>query len=490
MIFTLSFKTGTIPLEWKHALVVPVHKKGDKSNVENYRPISLTCLSMKIFEYIIRDILINKCEHLLDPRQHGFLRNKSCTTQMIPFSNKLAFTLNKSSRTDVIYFDFAKAFDSVSHDMILHKLKHQFGIDGLLLKFMKSYLENRTQQVAVDGSKSLPLDVLSGVPQGSVLGPLLFVIFINDMQSQISDGTQIALYADDTKIWREICSDADQDQLQRDIDALYRWSVDNRMRFHPDKCKVLVVTLKHVRNELPFDRYGYHLNNTYLDYVSREKDLGVITREDLSWSNHCVDLVSKANQRLGLVRRTCHFTKDRNQRRVLYLALVRSIFEHCSVVWKPHTTTHLESFDKLQKRAVKWILNEPLSSYSDTVFVTKQFELDLLPMRSKFLFTDLVLFHKIVYNLVNINFPDYIIQLNPSLVTRTRQYASVSDGDDLLKFRCTARNRINAFSHSFFPRNVEEWNSIPLHIRQIPDPKDFYIELKKFIWSNLGFSLD
>jgi len=192
--------------------------------------------------------------------------------------------------------------------------------------------------------------------------------------------------------------DSDHQQLQRDIDALYHWSQVNRMKFHPDKCKVLVVTLKRVQNILPFDRFAYHLNGTYLDYMVNEKDLGVIVSEKFSWGTHCKSLINKVNQRLGLVRRTCHFTKCSNQHRVLYLALIRSIFEHCSPIWHPHHTTHLELSEILQRRAVKWILREPLSSYSDSEFLRKQYKLDLLPMRSKFVLTDLVLFHKLYIN--------------------------------------------------------------------------------------------
>ena len=158
ILFNLSFLTGLIPPDWKLASVVPVFKMGDKNSVENYRPISFTSLVMKVFERCIKTSLLSVCEEYLGPRQHGFLNNKSCVTQMIPFANDLALTVDTRSRTDVIYFDFAKAFDSVSHDLILSKLKTNYKVDGLMLNFVKSYLKGRRQQVLVG---NCPLSSLS-----------------------------------------------------------------------------------------------------------------------------------------------------------------------------------------------------------------------------------------------------------------------------------------------------------------------------------------
>ena len=218
ILFKTSYNIGQIPLQWKLANVVPIHKKGSKALVENYRPISLTSLVMKVFERIVRDELLAKCHHRLNNFQHGFLPQKSCTTQMLYYIDSLSLSLNDNIRSDVIYFDFAKAFDTVSHDIILQKLKYRFHIDGTLLKFIMNYLQHRKQCVVVGGTKSNYRDVTSGVPDE----------FIDDMSECISDGTNIVLYADDTKIWRKIETWNDHLILQNDINALHEWSVRNK----------------------------------------------------------------------------------------------------------------------------------------------------------------------------------------------------------------------------------------------------------------------
>ena len=180
-LFKLSYISGEIPSEWKLANVVPVHKKGSKNEVSNYRPISLTSLIMKTYERVIRDELLAKCGHLIDPRQHGFMNSKSCTTQLVSFCDSLALSLNDNIRSDIIYFDFQKAFDSVSHDIILQKLKYQYHIDGSMLRFFQNYLKDRSQRVVIGNKVSTSCNVNSGVPQGSIVGPTLFILFLNDI---------------------------------------------------------------------------------------------------------------------------------------------------------------------------------------------------------------------------------------------------------------------------------------------------------------------
>ena len=245
-LFKKSYDTGNIPTEWKHANVVPLHKTASKSNVQNYRPISLTSIIMKTYEQIIREELMLRCESFIDSRQHGFLPKKSCSTQMVSFCDKLALSLNDCEKTDVIYFDFSKALDSVNHDMILHKLKYTYNIDGYLLRFFVNYLRGRTQQVVVGNCSSCSRPENSGVPQGSIIGPILFVLFINDIAEGISPGTDLTLYADDTKMWRIIRFESDHYILQSDINCLYEWSQRNKMNFHPSKCKVLGLSCTHI----------------------------------------------------------------------------------------------------------------------------------------------------------------------------------------------------------------------------------------------------
>ena len=358
--FNLVYNIGCIPSEWKISNVVPIHKKDDKSDAENYRPISLVSLVMKVFERIMCEELLNHTEAKIDPRQHGFLRNKSCNTNLLSFTNLVAVSLHDKVGVDVVYFDFAKAFDTVSHDLILLKLKNQYNIDGNLLKFFVNYLQDRKQRVIFNNCSSEFIDVLSGVPQGSILGPLLFVLFINDIYKEIDKDTNIGLYADDTKMWRKIFSEHDCVLLQKDINTLYDWSLKNKMHFHPEKCKILQIH----NNEplctkiLPLAKYHYFINKDFIDFTECQRDLGVLVNSNFKWDDHQQKVLNKAHQMLGITKRSCHYIIDPRKRRSLYLSLVRSQFEHCSSIWRPITETEIFNFEKLQKKAIKWIFSE------------------------------------------------------------------------------------------------------------------------------------
>ena len=482
LLFKISYNTGSLPKEWKIANVVPIHKKGSKDDIKNYRPISLTSLVMKTFERILKDELLIRTSHLLDCRQHGFLNFKSCTTNMVNFTDKLVMSINDTQTlsTDVIYFDFSKAFDSVNHDLILHKLKYEYAIDGSLLKFLMNYLGEREQSVVLDGIKSSSKPVLSGVPQGSILGPILFVLFINDLPQGISEDTHLALYADDTKIWRSIRNEEDIVQLQKDINNLHMWSINNKMMFHPDKCKV--VTIKHKPSPLamlPFVAYHYHLAENLLSYADSERDLGVHVNKSFNFNEHCEKLLIKANQQFGILKRTCHFVTNKNRRRVLYLALVRSQFEHCSPIWRPCGNTMINKFENFQKKCIKWILSELELSYSNEVYLRKCKQVNILPLLYRFMFNDMNLFHKVVYKIIPVTMPDYLTLYSGDSRLRSTHLDNLCFVSNI----ASTTTSISNLNKSFFFRSHTLWNFLPFDLRNSMIPSQFKIKLAKHYWN-------
>ena len=482
-IFKVSYNSGYIPREWKMANVVPIFKKGDKSVVDNYRPISLTCLVMKIFERIVKDKILDITADRLDTRQHGFLAEKSCTTNMVTFCDSLALSLNENLLNHVVYFDFAKAFDSVNHDALLNKLKDLYGINGTLLKFLNNYLSERFQKVVIGSESSSTLRVNSGVPQGSILGPLLFVLFINDLPSGLSDDTKVALYADDTKIWRTIRSNSDCISLQNDINYLSNWAIENKMKFHPSKCKILAVSPR--TSQMYTSSYQYFLGNSPLNYVECEKDLGVDVTPKLCWNAHCERIYSKACQQLGIVKRNGHIITDSRRRRALYLSLVRSQFENCSIVWRPSTLTMQNKLESLQKRAIKWIFCEENRSYSSEEYLRKCKSIDILPLTLKFDLNDLIFLHKVLSGCVPITLPYYLSYYNGNSRLRSTHLDSLCLVSSITPRSGLATTRTtNPFSKSFFYRSHLLWNSLPFELREIQSTALFKSKILKHLWKS------
>ena len=276
-LFNMSLSLGKMPENWKLANITPVLKKGDKGQCENYRPISLLCMVSKVFEHVIMNQIKNEITPLITPFQYGFLNGKSTETQLLHVYSFINDILDISGRVDIIYLDFTKAFDSVPHHFPLHKLK-SFGINGVLYEWFCSYLTGRKQCVIIEGDLSDWCDVASGVPQGSILGPLLFLMYINDMVEELSESTNIALFADDAKIYSKIKSSNDHQALQRNLSKLEDWSNLWKLKFNSNKCKVLRRVLKHDS--------VYRMNDEILENVTSFNDLGVLIIKDLDWQAH------------------------------------------------------------------------------------------------------------------------------------------------------------------------------------------------------------
>ena len=296
-LFQQSIDKGEIPKEWSLANICPLFKKGDRSLACNYRPVSLTCVPCKLLEHIVcSNIMAHLDEHrLLSEKQHAFRKWHSCETQLITVIDDWAKILDNKGQVDTFILDFEKAFDTPPHELLKSKL-FSYGIGGKTLKWIDAFLCFRQQRVVVNGVKSDWAPVVSGVPQGTVLGPLLFSLHINDIMSDIE--SEIRLFADDCVCYREIKDMEDTLKLQRDIDRLGIWARKWGMRFQPVKCNMMQLTKKHNKIQA-----SYTLEGTVLENVESIKYLGVTITSDLKWNSHVRNVCSKANRTLGFLRR-------------------------------------------------------------------------------------------------------------------------------------------------------------------------------------------
>ena len=349
-LFTvMTYEEGKLPDDWKVAHVSPIYKKGCKNQAVNYRPVSLTSVACRLMERILKDQIMKHLtnEKLLSNKQHGFMPNRSTVTQLLSYLDKCADSISNNKVVDVVYFDFAKAFDTVPHRRLLKKLE-AYGIKGLELDWIKSFLSDRYQYVRVNGKLSKRCRVLSGVPQGSVLGPLLFVIYINDLPEVTN--AEMFLFADDTKLVEEINSVQDAQKLQQDIDAMERWSEDWLLKFHPDKCHVLTLgkfwNIKHA--------HPYEIDGSILEHVDQEKDLGVIIDSGLTFDEHIFSKIKKANSIVGLISRSFEFLSP-EMFRTLFIAFVRPHLEYAHIVWSPKLVKHINALEGVQRRATRLV---------------------------------------------------------------------------------------------------------------------------------------
>ena len=357
MVFRKSLDSGVVPRLWRQANVVPIFKKGDKAESSNYRPISLTSVVGKMLEAIISKGIRDHLEkhELIRHSQHGFSKGKSCVTNLLAFYKKVFKTLDEGSRYDIVYLDFSKAFDRVPHRRLLSKVKAH-GIDGKVLEWIRGWLTNREQRVQINGKKSEWGSVTSGVPQGSVLGPLLFIIYINDLEIGIN--SDISKFADDTKIGRPIVNDDDARVLQEDLVRLYEWSEKWQMKFNVNKCSIMSVGNK---GNGPVD---YRLNDITLGRSYSERDLGVQVSSDLRPREQCVRARNRANKILGFIGR-CVTNRSSEVILKLYLALVRPHLDYAVQFWSPYYRKDIDFLEAVQRRMTRMIPGIRNLSYKD-----------------------------------------------------------------------------------------------------------------------------
>ena len=290
-LFRKCTDTGKLPQVWKSANLSALFKSGSKTDPLNYRPVSLTCILCKVYEKILRDEILFFVESKISPDQHGFVKGKSCLSNLLETMDSVMELIEEGIPVDILFFDFKKAFDRVPHNRLILKLQC-LGIDGKVLDVIKDFLIGRTFRVSVQGEFSSFKDILSGIPQGSVLGPLLFILFINDLPDCLKSSVKI--FADDLKL---IANLSDKTVIDNDLKSLEDWEGKWLLEFNSEKCKVLHIDLND--NE----HLDYVLNGKQLKKTEQEKDLGVLTSGTLLWNDQIESCTSKANQMLCWISR-------------------------------------------------------------------------------------------------------------------------------------------------------------------------------------------
>ena len=350
-IFQKSIDTGELPEDWLKANITPIFKKGNRSEPKNYRPVSLTSIPCKLLEHIIHTNIMTHLEtyNVLNGEQHGFRKGRSCETQLALTVHDIAEILDRQGQADVVITDFSKAFDTVPHQRLLLKL-NQAGITGSIHTWINNFLTRRTQSVVLEGASSEHVDVQSGVPQGTVLGPLLFILYINDLPKGVD--SQVRLFADDCIIYREIQSDADNTALQQDINRLCAWEAKWQMKFNIDKCHVM-----HITHKRRVKVTQYTMNGTPLHSIAKHSYLGVELNSKLNWADHINTTASKANKVLGLIRRNL-YSCSRKVKETAYKTLVRPKLEYAASVWDPYKEEHKSRLEAVQRRAARFVYKD------------------------------------------------------------------------------------------------------------------------------------
>lgn len=345
-LFNLSLSSGTFPTLWKTSFITPISKGGVRSNVTNYRPISLLSIIPKTFESIISKKITLLLSSLICDDQHGFISGKSTTTNHLIFHKYILDAFASRSQVDVIYTDFSKAFDKVNHSILISKL-YNIGIQDPFLSWISSYISNREQIVKYKNFKSNPYYVTSGVPQGSHLAPLLFLLFINDLKFLNS---RKLLFADDLKLFRQINSLNDSVLLQNDLNVLSDWCTINKLPLNIDKCKIISFT----RSRDPLI-VSYNINLSPLLRVCDISDLGVIFDSALTFNKHLLHTVMNSSMILGFITRNCIDFTNPVVFKTLYTSLVRAKLEYNTVVWSPYLNYQIQNLDNIQNRFLRFL---------------------------------------------------------------------------------------------------------------------------------------
>jgi len=446
-LFKKSLEEGQLPTPWKEADVTPIFKKGSRSLPTNYRPVSLTSIVCKMLESVIKDTIMAHFvnNNLFSTCQHGFRPEHSCVTQLLNVMEDWTEVMESGGSVDVIYLDFKKAFDRVPHTRLLSKLSC-YGLSGKLMDWIHHFLTNRKQRVNIRGSYSEWINITSGVPQGSVLGPILFIIFINDLPDVVL--SILSLFADDTKLYRPIRSFNDHLILQQDINNLLSWNEKWQFFFNYQKCYVMSIGHSPViyQYTMATEDCVVPITRTY-----GEKDLGVFFSPDLKFRKHISNIIHKANTIAGVIKRSFEYL-DTTMLRTLYISLIRPHLDYASVIWNPHQVGDIRLLEQVQRRVTRLVFQLKNAPYNERL---RSLNLPSLLYRRRRM--DMIMVYKIARGLSGCPFEKFFCINN---YTSTR-----NNGFKLYK----QFSHLNTRKYSFSQRVINDWNSLPSTIIQSPN---------------------
>ena len=431
--------------------------------------ISLLCSVSKVLEKLIFNYVSEHIFSRLSDRQFGFIPNRSCLQQLLSTFSIIYQNYLSHNQTDIIFLDFCKAFDTIPHHLLLHKLQN-FGISDNLFNWFRSYLSNRSQSVTIDGTISSELPVTSGVPQGSILGPLLFIIFINDLPDSVQSAAPL-LFADDTKCIKAISSPHDSILLQDDLTALTNWSSNWELTFSNSKCKLLSIPPP---NQLVHSA-NYSINNSIINSTSLHRDLGVLVSNNLTWDEHYSAIISRAYKSLYFIRRATSNSHSPSTKLSLYKSLIRPKLSYCSQLWRPYKIKDIKLFERVQRRATKFILKDYHSDYKIRLTT-----LHLLPLSLWLEYLDLTFLFQCL------QYPSDHFSISKFIMPASSNTRATSAG----KLRCTfPRSSINSIHFFYFNRAVKLWNSLPIINRSL-STSSFKSLIKNFLWIQFSTNFD
>lgn len=391
LLFRKSLSTCTVPQIWKSAFITPVHKKGTKTQITNYRPISKLCIIAKIFERLVYNQVYSALKYSLSTFQHGFLKGRSTVSNLILLNDFITEAMDNRHQVDVVYTDYSKAFDRIDHSILLHKLNWS-GIRGDLLRWFSSYIDNRSQAVALNNYISSWVSVPSGVPQGSLIGPLLFIFYINDIDMCLLS-SKLLCFADDMKIFKTITCRQDMIALQADLSRLEDYCRVNRLDLNPSKCTAITFTRNHLA--IPTN---YTLQGQNLPISASIHDLGVRHDSKLLFDTHINDIVNKASKSLGFIMRLSKsFTKAKTIK-ILYCTYVRSHLEYASQIWNPCYHIYIDRIEAIQKRFIKYLCFRFKVPYYSSNYLDLCKKFHLLPLNKRRDIADYLYLLKLIHN--------------------------------------------------------------------------------------------